>query len=139
MASYRPLDLSGVRTLPIGARAHRVRIADFGTRPRADASFAEFMNALPRILKGNDIRAVVRALADSVRADVVEEPIITGREAELAALPKRNVAKTPSSFDRSVEPPFGARMVFLVVGDARTQLPRLSAAGLGRPILIDIP
>ncbi len=29
--------------------------------------------------------------------------------------------------------------VFLVVGDARTQLPRLSAAGLGRPILIDIP
>ena len=31
------------------------------------------------------------------------------------------------------------RMVFLVVGDAATQLPRLSAAGLGRPILIDSP
>ena len=47
------------------------------------------------------------ALADSVRAEVVEEPIITGREAELAAPPERNVAKTPSSFDRSVEPLFG--------------------------------
>ena len=47
------------------------------------------------------------ALADSVRAEIVEEPIITGREAELAAPPKRSVAKTPSSFDRSVEPPFG--------------------------------
>ena len=50
------------------------------------------------------------ALADSVRAEVVEEPIITGREAELAApaeRPERNVAKTPSSFDRSEEPPFG--------------------------------
>ena len=47
------------------------------------------------------------ALADSVRAEVAEEPIITGREAELAAPPERNVAKTPSSFDRSVEPPFG--------------------------------
>ena len=47
------------------------------------------------------------ALADSVRAEIVEEPIITGREAELAVPPKRNVAKTPSSFDRSVEPPFG--------------------------------
>ena len=35
---------------------------------------------------------------------------------------------------RYVDP---ARMVILVVGDARTQLPRLSAAGLGRPILID--
>lgn len=29
------------------------------------------------------------------------------------------------------------QMVFLVVGDARTQLPRLSALGFGRPILID--
>ena len=36
---------------------------------------------------------------------------------------------------RYVDP---ARLVFLVVGDAHTQLPRLSAAGLGRPILIDI-
>ena len=35
---------------------------------------------------------------------------------------------------RYVDP---ARMVFLVVGDARTQLPRLSAAGLGLPLLID--
>ena len=47
------------------------------------------------------------ALADSVRAEVVEEPIIAGREAELAAPPERHVAKTPSTFDRSVEPPFG--------------------------------
>ena len=47
------------------------------------------------------------ALANSVRAEVVEEPIITGREANLAAPPKRHVAQTPSSFDRSVEPPFG--------------------------------
>jgi zinc protease len=47
------------------------------------------------------------ALADSVRAEIVEEPIITGREAELAAPPTRSVAQTPSAFDRSVEPPFG--------------------------------
>ena len=47
------------------------------------------------------------ALADSVRAEIVEEPIITGREAELAAPPTRTVAKTPGAFDRSVEPPFG--------------------------------
>ena len=29
------------------------------------------------------------------------------------------------------------RMVWLVVGDARTQLPRLRALGLGEPILLD--
>jgi zinc protease len=37
---------------------------------------------------------------------------------------------------RHVDP---ARMIFLVVGDARTQLPRLLAADLGQPILIDGP
>ena len=47
------------------------------------------------------------ALTDSVRAEVIEEPIITGREVELATPPKRNVVATPSSFDRSEEPPFG--------------------------------
>jgi len=47
------------------------------------------------------------ALVDSVRAEVVEEPIVTGREAELAAPSERHVATTPSAFDRSVEPPFG--------------------------------
>ena len=30
-----------------------------------------------------------------------------------------------------------SRMIYLVVGDARTQLARLNALGMGRPILID--
>ena len=47
------------------------------------------------------------ALDNSVRAEVVEEPIIQGREAELATRPERTFAKTSSGFDRSVEPPFG--------------------------------
>ncbi|MCA1801877.1 MAG: insulinase family protein, partial [Rhodothermaceae bacterium] len=47
------------------------------------------------------------ALAGSVRADVVEEEIVIGAEAEVN--PEAEVAfeHTPSSFDRSVEPPFG--------------------------------
>ena len=46
-------------------------------------------------------------LADSVRAEIVEEPIVAGREAELVLPPARDFEKTPASFDRSVEPPFG--------------------------------
>ncbi len=46
-------------------------------------------------------------LAGSIRAEVVEEPIVAGREAELVPPPTRDVEKTPTSFDRSVEPPFG--------------------------------
>lgn len=46
------------------------------------------------------------ALAGSERAQVVEEPIVAG-QGEVAAVERGEIPKTPSSFDRSVEPPFG--------------------------------
>jgi zinc protease len=46
------------------------------------------------------------ALAGAVRAEVVEEPILMGAEAELGEI-VRGTARTASSFDRSVEPPYG--------------------------------
>ncbi len=46
------------------------------------------------------------ALEGAARADVVEEPIVTGAEEELGAI-VRGDARTPSAIDRSVEPPFG--------------------------------
>jgi zinc protease len=45
------------------------------------------------------------ALADSTRADIVEEPIVPG-EGEFTG-PERGETRTASVFDRSVEPPFG--------------------------------
>jgi zinc protease len=45
------------------------------------------------------------ALADSERAEIVEEPIVPG-EGEFAA-PQRGEARTASGFDRRVEPPLG--------------------------------
>ena len=46
------------------------------------------------------------ALTGSVRAEVVEEPIVQGAEAETGIV-ARGENRTPSSFDRSVEPPYG--------------------------------
>jgi len=46
------------------------------------------------------------ALEGSVRADVVEEPIVMGAEAELGEI-VRGEERTPSAIDRSVEPPYG--------------------------------
>jgi zinc protease len=46
-------------------------------------------------------------LEGSARAEVVEEPIVQGAEAEVLIDDRENIARTPSSFDRSVEPPFG--------------------------------
>jgi zinc protease len=46
------------------------------------------------------------ALAGSTRAEVVEEPIVAGAEAELTSV-ARGETRTPSAIDRSVEPPYG--------------------------------
>ncbi|MEX1254283.1 MAG: hypothetical protein WEE64_08070 [Dehalococcoidia bacterium] len=72
---YRPLDLDAVRLRPIGERAHKVRLEDFGRTPSAGASFAEFIDALPHILKGNDLREVVEGLARSVERG---KPVVFG-------------------------------------------------------------
>jgi zinc protease len=47
------------------------------------------------------------ALNDSKLADVVEEPIVEGAEETFDASIAAEYEKTPSSFDRSVEPPYG--------------------------------
>lgn len=47
------------------------------------------------------------ALQDSELAEVVEEQIIEGAEEEFDANVVASYEKTPSSFDRSVEPPYG--------------------------------
>lgn len=47
------------------------------------------------------------ALDGSVRAKVVEEAIVQGAEQEVDPNVKSTYARTPSAFDRTVEPPFG--------------------------------
>jgi zinc protease len=48
------------------------------------------------------------ALENSVKAEVVEEKIVAGAEAEVDPNITATYEKTPSSFDRSKEPPYGA-------------------------------
>lgn len=50
---------------------------------------------------------VTLALDGSKKAEVVEEPIVQGAEKEVDASVEAKYEKTPSSFDRSVEPPYG--------------------------------
>lgn len=47
------------------------------------------------------------ALSNSVMAEVVEEPIIEGAEETFDASITAEYENTPSSFDRSIEPPYG--------------------------------
>lgn len=48
------------------------------------------------------------ALSGSKRAEVVEEPIVQGAENEVDPNVEAEYENTPSTFDRSVEPPYGA-------------------------------
>jgi hypothetical protein len=71
----RPIELDRIRTYPLGERPSKVAVADFARMPRAKASVAEWTKSLPKILAGNDFRAVVAALE---RARGKRKPIIWG-------------------------------------------------------------
>ena len=51
---------------------------------------------------------VSQALSGSVKAEVVEEQIVQGAEESFNASIQASYEKTPSTFDRSIEPPYGA-------------------------------
>jgi len=64
---YQPIDLSELRTLSLRDRPSIVHKDDFADRPRANASFSEFLDSLPRILFGHDLREVIDALVGAHR------------------------------------------------------------------------
>ncbi len=71
----RPLELDPVRTYPLHSRPSRVTVADFAKVSRPAAAVREWVEDLPRILAGKDLRAVVMALR---KARQKRKPIIWG-------------------------------------------------------------
>jgi hypothetical protein len=61
----RPLELSGLKTVPIAARGGKVRTADFATPYSKGAGFGGWVESLPKILAGDSFRAAVEALRDA--------------------------------------------------------------------------
>ncbi len=76
---------------------------------------ADVMRVYEKYVKGKNYVAtsfvpkgkVGLALAGSAKAEVVEEKIVQGAEDDVDASIKATFERTPSSFDRSVEPPYG--------------------------------
>src|SRR5690606_14789487 len=60
-------DFSRIRTVPVAARANKVRAADLSHPPGSDRSFAAFLDSLPDILEARSFRTVVDALAAAAR------------------------------------------------------------------------
>ena len=57
-----PLSLDRIRTYPLAARKGKVTVRDFASPHRRAASLRAFLDSLPRILAGDDLRAVVAAI-----------------------------------------------------------------------------
>ncbi len=72
---YEPFDLSRVQTYPLRSRPSKVRVEQFTQPPDPAGGVGDFLNRLPRILAGDDLRAVVAALATARREG---RPIVWG-------------------------------------------------------------
>jgi len=64
----KPLDPSGLRTIPLSERPAKVRAEDFARPYRKGAGVTALLESLPRILAGNSLRAVVERIRRA-RAD----------------------------------------------------------------------
>jgi hypothetical protein len=72
---YEEFDLSHVRTYPLQSRSSKVNVSQFARPHQRGAGLARFIDTLPRLLAGNDFRAVVAAVFAARQA---ERPIIWG-------------------------------------------------------------
>jgi hypothetical protein len=70
---FPPLDFGSIRTYPLRERDNKVNREARATPWTKGGSFRAFIDTLPKILVGNDFRAVVR---DTVRAVVNGRPVI---------------------------------------------------------------
>ena len=61
----QPLSFHGLHTYPLASRPSKVHIGQFAKPHRQGASFAEFLDSLPRILAAEDLRLVARAILDA--------------------------------------------------------------------------
>ncbi len=58
-----PIDLTGLKTIPLDARGGKVRVADFATPYRKGSGIGGWLDSLPHILAAGSLRAVVDAIA----------------------------------------------------------------------------
>ena len=77
MNHYRisPLSLRGVKTYPLASRLSKVKLTDFAQAYRPSSGMGGFLASLPKILAGNNLRAVGEAILAARRG---HKPIVWG-------------------------------------------------------------
>ncbi len=65
----QPLDLTKVKTYSVNDRFSKVSINDFATPFKKGESFSTFLDGLPSILAGSDLRSVIRAISTASKSN----------------------------------------------------------------------
>ena len=65
--SYEPLDLNGIKTYSLAKRKSKVTTADFASTWNKGASFNKFIDSLPNILAGNQLKQVISSIAGAFK------------------------------------------------------------------------
>jgi hypothetical protein len=64
---FNPIDLKALKTYPVSNRQSKVDVSDFSKVWRKQGTLNRFLDSLPDILAGKDIRAVIAAVAAATR------------------------------------------------------------------------
>jgi hypothetical protein len=65
--SIKPITLGAVRTYPLASRKSKVSVREFAKAPAANLSITKFLDSLPAILAGNDLRDLAAAIHGAKR------------------------------------------------------------------------
>jgi hypothetical protein len=68
---FDPIDLNNVKTYRLSDRKSKVSSADFAGVWEKGGSFKKFLERLPNILSGNDIKAVIAGVAEAARKNKI--------------------------------------------------------------------
>src|SRR5215467_1165668 len=71
----RPVTFGAVHTYPLAARKSKVNVKEFAKPPANNASMTKFLDSLPHILAGEDLRELLIAIR---RAHKERRPILWG-------------------------------------------------------------
>ena len=102
---FVPIDLSKVKTYPLSERPNLVSLAGFADPPRSGTSFGALLTGLPDILKGAELRSLVRGLAEAIQNEKTIAVGIGGHVVKCGLAPVLNDPTVADGIDVSSSAP----------------------------------
>jgi hypothetical protein len=99
VSDWKPISIEGIRSYSVKDRPSKVRKDDFGAPWRPGGSLSSWVASLPKILAGNDFRAVAERVARAAQSDKMillamgAHPIKVGLSPHIIDLMERGIVR----------------------------------------------